>query len=404
MRGWKQYLYDEEGRVYLDGVNNVCHVGHCHPHVVKAGQQQMALLNTNTRYLHEHLVRYAQRLCATLPEPLSVCFFVCSGSEANELALRLARTHTGRQDIIVVDAAYHGNTTELINMSPYKHEGAGGTGAPAYVHKAPLADAYRGPYKRSDPGAGAKYARSIEEITQRHQVAALLCEALPGCGGQIVFPENYLKAAYRAVRSAGGVCIADEVQIGFGRVGTHFWGFESQGVVPDIVTMGKPIGNGHPLGAVMTTPEIAASFHNGMEYFNTFGGNPVSCAIGMAVLDVIEQEQLQEHALAVGSHLSNSLSALMEQYALLGDVRGSGLFLGVECVLDRATLTPAPAQAAYIVDRLKEHGILLSTDGPFHTVLKIKPPLSFSRADADVLVTTLEKVLAEKMRERRRIF
>jgi 4-aminobutyrate aminotransferase-like enzyme len=395
VRGWRQYLYDENGRAYLDGVNNVCHVGHCHPHVVKAGQQQMEVLNTNTRYLHENLARYAERLCARLPEPLRVCFFVCSGSEANELALRLARTHTGRKDVIVADVGYHGNTTELINISPYKYEGSGGTGAPAYVHKAPLADPYRGPYKRQDPEAGRKYALPIEEITRRHEIAAFICEALPGCGGQIVFPDNYLQEAYRAVRSAGGVCIADEVQIGFGRVGTHFWGFETQGVVPDIVTMGKPIGNGHPLGAVVTTPEIAASFHNGMEYFNTFGGNPVSCAIGMAVLDVIEQERLQEHAASVGTHLSSGLHALMQHYPLIGDVRGLGLFLGVECVLDRETLAPAPEQAAYVVNRLKEHGILLSTDGPFHNVLKIKPPLVFSREDADFLVATLEKVLAE---------
>lgn len=395
VRGWRQYLYDEHGRAYLDGVNNVCHVGHCHPHVVKAGQQQMAVLNTNTRYLHENLVRYAERLCATLPEPLRVCFFVCSGSEANELALRLARTHTGRKDVIVADAGYHGNTTELINISPYKHEGPGGAGAPAYVHKVPLADPYRGPHKRQDPEAGRKYARSIEEITRYHEIAAFICEALPGCGGQIVFPANYLKEAYRAVRSAGGVCIADEVQIGFGRVGTHFWGFETQGVVPDIVTMGKPIGNGHPLGAVVTTPEIATSFDNGMEYFNTFGGNPVSCAIGMAVLDVIEQEHLQEHASTVGAHLINGLHALMENHPLIGDVRGLGLFLGIECVLDRETLTPASEQATYIVNRLKDYSILLSTDGPFHNVLKIKPPLVFSRKDADFLVVALEKVLAE---------
>src|SRR5581483_11760599 len=230
-----------------------------------------------------------------------------------------------------------------------------------YVHRASLADPYRGPYRRRDPLAGEKYARDIHEIVQHNEIAAFICEALPGCGGQVVFPDNYLKTAYRAVRDAGGICIADEVQTGFGRVGTHFWGFETQGVIPDIVTMGKPIGNGHPLGAVVTTMEIAASFNNGMEYFNTFGGNPVSCAIGMAVLDVIEQEQLQKHAATVGAHLSNGLCALMERHLLLGDVRGPGLFLGIECVLDRETLAPAPAQATYLVNRLKEHGILLST-------------------------------------------
>src|SRR5579859_943461 len=395
VRGWQQYLYDENGRAYLDGVNNVCHVGHCHPHVVRAGQQQMAVLNTNTRYLHENLLQYAERLTATLPEPLRVCFFVCSGSEANELALRLARTHTRRNDLIVADVGYHGNTTELINISSYKYEGPGGFNPPSYVHKAPLADPYRGPYKRHDPQAGAKYAQPIAAIAQQHEIAAFICESLPGCGGQLVFPDNYLKEAYQAVRNAGGVCIADEVQTGFGRVGTHFWAFETQGVVPDIVTMGKPIGNGHPLAAVVTTPEIAASFNNGMEYFNTFGGNPVSCAVGMAVLDVIEQEQLQAHALDVGTYLMQGLSALMEKHTLIGDVRGLGLFIGIECVRDREMLTPAPAQAAYIVNRLKEHGILLSTDGPFHNVLKIKPPLVFSRENADFLVTTLDKIFAE---------
>lgn len=397
VRGWQQYLYDENGRAYLDAVNNVSHVGHCHPRVVKAGQEQMAVLNTNTRYLYDDLVLYAERLCATLPEPLSVCYFVCSGSEANELALRLARTHTHKQDIVVVDVAYHGNTTALIDISPYKHEGPGGTGAPGYVHKVPMPDVYRGPYKSSDQQAGKKYAQYVEAAVQRHQgeVAAFICESLLGCGGQIVLPDGYLKEAYRHVRNAGGVCIADEVQVGFGRVGTHFWGFETQDVVPDIVTMGKPMGNGHPLAAVVTTPEIAASFNNGMEYFNTFGGNPVSCAIGLAVLDVIADEQLQANALEVGQHLMDGLRKLMDTYPLIGDVRGLGLFVGIELVLDRATLAPAAAQAAYIANRMRERGILLSTDGPFHNVLKIKPPLVFTEANADFLVSTLDELLKE---------
>src|SRR5437763_3128789 len=395
-----QYLYDEDGRAYLDVVNNVSHVGHCHPRVVRVGQEQMAVLNTNTRYLHENLVRYASRLCATLPEPLSVCFFVCSGSEANELALRLARTHTGRKDLIVVDVAYHGNTTSLIEISPYKFEGPGGTGAPPYVHKVPMPDVYRGEYKQHDLHAGEKYARHVEQTileiqNNQSDVAAFICESLLGCGGQIVLPQHYLKEAYRYIRNAGGVCIADEVQVGFGRVGTHFWGFGTQGVVPDIVTMGKPIGNGHPLAAVVTTPEIAASFNNGMEYFNTFGGNPVSCAIGMAVLDVIAEEQLQANALQVGRHLMDGLRKLMEKHAIIGDVRGLGLFVGIELVLDRESLVPAAAQASYIATRMRERGILLSTDGPFYNVLKIKPPLVFTQANADFLVATLDEILAE---------
>ena len=402
VRGSMQYLYDENGRAYLDAVNNVSHVGHCHPRVAGAGQEQMAVLNTNTRYLHDNLVRYAQRICATLPESLSVCYFVCSGSEANELALRLARTHTQRKDTIVVDVAYHGNTTSLIEISPYKYEGPGGTGAPLYVHKVPMPDVYRGDHKKDDPQAGEKYARYVEEAVQKvknegGEVAAFICESLLGCGGQIVLPQHYLQEAYRHIRNAGGVCIADEVQVGFGRVGTHFWGFETQDVVPDIVTMGKPIGNGHPLAAVVTTPEIAASFNNGMEYFNTFGGNPVSCAIGLAVLDVIADEGLQEHAQRVGTYLMEGLRALMERHTLIGDVRGLGLFVGIELVLDRQTLEPAPGQASYITNRMRERGILLSTDGPFHNVLKIKPPMVFTEENADFLVGTLDEVLGEDL-------
>jgi 4-aminobutyrate aminotransferase-like enzyme/Ser/Thr protein kinase RdoA (MazF antagonist) len=400
VRGSMQYLYDMDGRKYLDAVNNVPHVGHSHPRVVRAAQEQMEVLNTNTRYLHEHLVRYAERLCATLPEPLRVCYFVCSGSEANELALRLARTHTRQKDTVVVDVAYHGNTSSLVEISPYKFNGPGGSGAPPYVHVVPMPDVYRGAYKQDDPSAGEKYARYVAEAIKQFQaegrgVGAFICESLLGCGGQIVLPDGYLQAAYRHARAAGGVCIADEVQTGFGRVGTHFWGFETQGVVPDIVTMGKPIGNGHPLGAVVTTPEIAASFNNGMEYFNTFGGNPVSCAIGMTVLDVIEEERLQTQALHVGTHLLDGLRGLMAKHPVVGDVRGLGLFLGIELVKNRTPLEPATQEAAYVANRMRECGILLSTDGPFHNVLKIKPPLVFNEANADFLVATLDRVLAE---------
>jgi 4-aminobutyrate aminotransferase-like enzyme/Ser/Thr protein kinase RdoA (MazF antagonist) len=400
VRGFRQYLYDEDGRRYLDAVNNVPHVGHCHPRVVKAGQEQMAVLNTNTRYLHENLARYAGRLCATLPAPLRVCYFVCSGSEANELALRLARVHTGSKETIVVEAGYHGNTTSLIEISSYKFDGPGGTGAPPHIHKVPMPDVYRGAYKRNDPHAGEKYAQhvaaAIAEIQRRGSSAgAFIAESILSCGGQIVLPENYLKEAYRHVRQAGGVCIADEVQTGFGRVGTHFWAFETQGVVPDIVTLGKPIGNGHPLGAVVTTPEIAASFANGMEYFNTYGGNPVSCVIGLAVLDVIRDEKLQAHALKTGARLVHGLRQLMSKHPLIGDVRGLGLFIGIELVLDRETLAPAAAPASYIANRMKARGILLSTDGPLHNVLKIKPPLVFTEADADFLVSTLDEILEE---------
>jgi len=400
VRGWRQFLYDEAGLAYLDVVNNVCHVGHCHPHVVRAGQRQLAVLNTNTRYLHDNIIEYAQQLTATLPDPLRVCFFVNSGSEANDLALRLARTYTGQTDTICLDAAYHGNLTSLIEISPYKFDGPGGRGAPPYVHTALMPDPYRGIYKGMSSESGARYASDVAAIIQRVQqagrgIAAFIAESVLGCGGQIVLPDGYLSAAFEHVRAAGGVCIADEVQVGFGRVGSHFWGFETQSVVPDIVTMGKPIGNGHPLGAVVTTPAIADAFANGMEYFNTFGGSPVSCAIGLAVLDVIKAEGLQAHALQVGQRLMAGLRGLMAHHPLIGDVRGLGLFVGVELVVDRTTLAPAPAHAAYVAERMRDHGILISTDGPFHNVLKLKPPLVFDEHDADRLVATLDKVLGE---------
>eukprot|EP01098_Paradermamoeba_levis_P016069 TRINITY_DN8458_c0_g1_i1.p1 TRINITY_DN8458_c0_g1~~TRINITY_DN8458_c0_g1_i1.p1 ORF type:complete len:362 (+),score=94.59 TRINITY_DN8458_c0_g1_i1:135-1220(+) len=305
VRGEKQFLYDENGRAYLDCVNNVCHVGHCHPDVVKAAEKQLSQLNTNTRYLHENITNYAKRLAATLPESLKVCYFVCSGSEANELALRLARAYTKRKDVVVVDTGYHGHTTSLIEISPYKYEGKGGFPKKKYVHKVDAPDTYRGRYKKGDRQAGEKYASQVKEVIgeakkEGRQIGSFICESILGCAGQVVLPPNYLKEAYRHIRDVGGVCIADEVQTGFGRVGSHFWAFQSQDVIPDIVTMGKPIGNGFPMAAVVTTKEIAEAFHNGMEYFNTFGGNPVACAVGLAVLEVIEKEKLQENSLKTG--------------------------------------------------------------------------------------------------------
>ena len=399
VRGWMQHLFDETGRAYLDAYNNVPLVGHSHPRVVRAVREQMALLNTNTRYLHDNLVRYAGRLAALMPPPLGVCFVLNSASEANELALRLARAHTGGEDIIVLDSAYHGHTTGLIDISPYKFAGPGGRGRKPWVHVAPLPDDYRGPFKRDDPEAGPKYAAAVgrlaEEAAARGGLAAFIAETLPSVAGQIVLPRGYLAGAYRHVRAAGGICIADEVQVGFGRLGTHFWGFETQGVVPDIVVLGKPIGNGFPLAAVVTTEAIAASFDNGMEFFSTFGGNPVACAAGLAVLDVMDDERLQERALRVGSHLIAGLRRLAGRHALIGDVRGSGLFLGVELVRDRRTLDPAAAEASYVVDRLRELGVLAGTDGPFHNVIKIRPPLCIGEADADILLAALDEVLDE---------
>ncbi len=400
VRGWMQYLYDDTGRAYLDVYNNVPLVGHSHPRVVQAAQAQLALLNTNTRYLHDNVNRYAERLTRLLPAPLRVCFFVNSGSEANELALRLARAHTGQKDIIVLEHAYHGHTSTLIDISPYKFDGPGGRGKKPWVHVAPLADDYRGAYRRGDKQAGAKYARHVAEILERTRaedrgVAAYIAETLPSVGGQIVFPPDYLAEVYRHVRGAGAVCIADEVQVGFGRLGTHFWGFETQGVVPDIVVLGKPIGNAFPLAAVITRPEIASSFNNGMEFFSTFGGNPVACAAGLAVLDVLEEENLQQNALRAGAHLFEGLKSLQARHTLIGDVRGSGLFLGIDLVLDRETRAAAPLQASYVVNRLRDCGILAGTDGPHHNVIKLRPPLVFNEADAELFIKTLDAILQE---------
>jgi 4-aminobutyrate aminotransferase-like enzyme/Ser/Thr protein kinase RdoA (MazF antagonist) len=400
VRGAGQYLFDDDGRRYIDAYNNVPHVGHSHPRVVRAASEQLSVLNTNTRYLHDSVNRYAERICSTLPDSLSVCYFVNSGSEANELAVRLARAHTRQRDMIVLEAAYHGNSTTLIDLSPYKHAGPGGNGAPEWVHTVPIPDVYRGAHRAGDPNAGELYAAYVQRVAallgeRGRKIAGYIAESLPSVGGQIVFPRGYLAAVYRHVRAAGGVCIADEVQTGYGRIGTHFWGFEQQGVTPDIVVLGKPIGNGYPIGAVITTPAIAASFDNGMEFFSTFGGSTVSCAVGLAVLDVVQQEGLQAHALAVGERMLTGLRPLMDRHAIVGDVRGSGLFLGVELVRDRSTLEPAGDEASFVANRMREEGILLGTDGPHHNVVKIRPPMPFSSDDADQLIGTLDEILAQ---------
>ncbi len=404
-RGWMQYLFDDRGQQYLDAYNNVPHVGHSHPRVVGAMLDQLRSLNTNTRYLHDTIWRYAERLCATLPEPLSVCYFVNSGSEANELALRLAHAHTGARDIVVLDAAYHGNTTTLIDISPHKFSGPGGSGRPDWVHVAPIPDDYRGSCKRGDPEAGRKYGDTIAELIDgvRRQDRALcgfIAETCPSVGGQVIPPPGYLEAAYRHVREAGGVCIADEVQTAYGRMGDTFYAFEAQHVVPDIVVLGKPIGNGHPLGAVVTSPGIAASFDNGMEFFSTFGGSTVSCAVGLAVLETVLDEDLQAHAYRVGTRLLKGLEELASRHEIIGDVRGAGLFIGVELVRDRVTLEPATAEASLVLDRMRERRILLGTDGAFRNVLKIRPPMPFHDWDADRLVVTLDEVFGSLITDR----
>jgi 4-aminobutyrate aminotransferase-like enzyme/Ser/Thr protein kinase RdoA (MazF antagonist) len=399
VRGRGTFLYDPMGRGYLDCVNNVAHVGHEHPRVVRAGQLQMGVLNTNTRYLHEMVLEYAERLGGLLPDPLSVCFFVNSGSEANELALRIARAHTGGDGVVAIEGGYHGITQGLIDASHYKHARAGGTGAPANVATVPVPDDYRGLHGRDVMDRANRYADHVRDAfaalkRAEHTPSAFIVESLLSCAGQIEPPTGYLAAAYRHAHRAGAVCIADEVQVGFGRTGT-LWGFQGGDGVPDIVTLGKPIGNGHPIGAVVTTPEIAASFANGMELFSTFGGNPVSAAIGLAVLDVLEEGRLEQHAAVVGSALKASLASLSMRHEVIGDVRGRGLFLGIELVRHRSAKTPAPDIASYVVNRAKELGVLLSTDGPDGNVIKIKPPLTFTQQDAERVVDVLDRVLAE---------
>ena len=400
VKGALQYLYDDKGNTFIDCVNNPSHVGHCHPVVVKRMQKQIATLNTNSRYLNDNIIEYAKRLTATLPPSLSVCYFTNSGSEANDLAVRMSRHFTKQKDIIVLDHAYHGTSTVAMEMSPYKFDSKGGFGQMPWIHKALNPDMYRGPYKYSDAEAGEKYAadiqRIIEELKNENKAPAVfICETLLGVGGQIPLPLNYLKEVYKYVRKAGGVCIADEVQVGFGRVGEKFWGFELQNVVPDIVVMGKPIGNGHPLAAVVVTNEIAEAFNNGLEYFNTFGGNPVSMAAGLAVLDVIETEKMQYHALETGNFLMDELRKLMNKFPIIGDVRGHGLFIGAEMVRSRETLEPGVPEIDVVVEKMKERGFLISTDGPLHNVLKIKPPMVFSKENAATLITNLDAVLSE---------
>jgi 4-aminobutyrate aminotransferase-like enzyme/Ser/Thr protein kinase RdoA (MazF antagonist) len=400
VQGALQYLYDDKGNTYIDCVNNPSHVGHCHPVVVKRMQKQIATLNTNSRYLHDNIVEYAKRLTATLPPSLSVCYFTNSGSEANDLAVRISRYYTKKKDIIVLDHAYHGTSTVAMEMSPYKFDSKGGFGQMPWIHKTMNPDMYRGPYKYSDAEAGRKYADDVQRIInelngEKKAPAVFICETLLGVGGQMPLPPNYLRHVYNYVRAAGGVCIADEVQVGFGRVGEKFWGFELQDVVPDIVVMGKPIGNGHPLAAVVVTNEIAESFNNGLEYFNTFGGNPVSMAAGLAVLDVIQQEEMQQHALATGNYLMEELKKLMNKYPIIGDVRGHGLFIGAEMVKGRDTLEPAVPEIDIVVEMMKEKGYLLSTDGPLHNVLKIKPPLTFNKYNADEMIVHLDQVLGQ---------
>ncbi|MDG1425059.1 MAG: aminotransferase class III-fold pyridoxal phosphate-dependent enzyme, partial [Paracoccaceae bacterium] len=334
------------------------------------------------------------------PDNLSVCMFVNSGSEANELALRLARAHSGGKDTIVLDEAYHGNTTGAIDISPYKFNRKNGVGKPEWVEIIAFPDDYQGAFLRDDPLAGEKFAAltdaAIDNIRRRGgRLACFIAETFPSVGGQIIPPKGYLEAVYSRVRAEGGVCIADEVQTGLGRLGENYFAFEEQGVVPDIIVLGKPLGNGHPIGAVVTTPEIADSFDNGVEFFSTFGASTLSCRIGKEVLDIVDQENLSQNAKIVGNRLLNGMELLKDKYDVVGDVRGRGLFLGLELVKDKVSKMPASALTCFVIERMRSKHVLLGTEGPHENVLKIRPPLTIDSPAADFLLSQLDETLKE---------
>ncbi|HEX9889390.1 MAG TPA: aminotransferase class III-fold pyridoxal phosphate-dependent enzyme [Nitriliruptorales bacterium] len=400
VRGRGSWFYDEDGLAYLDVINNVTHVGHANPRVADAVARQMRKLNTNSRFLYEGIATYSQRLADTLPDPLEVVFLVCTGSEANDLALRIARQVTGRRDVLVIDGAYHGNTSAVTGISPNRFDGPGGSGAPADTHPVTQPNRYRGAFGYDHPDPGAAYAQELGQVVDRlvaqdRPPAAFFAESLMGTAGQVVLPAGYLRDSFVRVRAAGGLCVSDEVQVGFGRMGERFWGFELGDVVPDIVTMGKPIGNGFPLAAVVTTREIADAFDNGMRYFNTFGGNPVACAAGNAVLDIIEEEGLQQRARDAGALLRDALAELGSRHEVIGDVRGVGLYVGVELVEDRATRQPARALAHDVTERLKDEGVVVYPNGDLSNIIKLKPPMTTPDDDLLLFAEVLDQVLSE---------
>ncbi len=398
VRGWRQYLLDEHGRSYLDAINNVAHVGHCHPVVSRAADRQTRRLYTNNRFLYDVMVEYAERLTALLPDPLRVVYFCNSGSEANDLALRLARAHTGRGDILSVAGAYHGNTTLTSDVGTSLLDNPSGGAPPAHIHPIPQPNLYRGRYGADDPEAGRRYAAEAGSVIASaadagRPIGAFIAEGLLGSPGAVLPPDGWLAHVYDLAHAAGAVSIADEVQVGFGRMGSHFWAFEMAGARPDIVTLGKMIGNGYPLSAVVTTPEVSDSFRRRATYFSTYGGNPVACAVGLAVLDVIRDEGLQASAASVGAHFKRGLEAVAAETDWIGAVHGRGLYMGVELVRDRAAKTPAAAEALWVAERMRERGIIVYPTGDYYNILKIKPPMVFSRANADFFCEQLLTVL-----------
>jgi len=393
VRGEGVWLYDADGRKYLDMYNNVPHVGHCHPQVVAAICEQASKLNTHTRYLHENVLDYAERLTEKFGPQLDTAMFCCTGSEANELALRIARSATGGEGLIVTDFAYHGNSKAIHEIST---EDCRADKLPPYVLTVPNPDCYRGRYRDED--AGVLYAAHVQQaIDTLHErgikPAAFVIDTIISSGGVVAPPPGYLGQAAEIIHAAGGLFVADEVQPGFGRTGNHFWGFEVDELLPDIVTMGKPMGNGHPIAAVVTSADLATAFSQAHGYFNTFGGNPVSCAAALAVLDVIENEKLQENALTLGQYMLAGLNRLAAQHAEIGDVRGNGLFIAVEFVNDPLERTPATELTRRLVNDLRDRGVLTGSIGPDNNILKLRPPMVLQRDDADLMLQTLEDSL-----------
>ena len=412
--GRGSYMRDVDGNMHLDCCNNVAACGHAHPAIVAAGTAELAMIQTNGRFLHPIRQRFLTKLLATFPPELNTVYLVNSGSEANDLALRMSRMHALRMgvaaepdSVIVLDSAYHGHTQALVDISPYKWAQAidGRNYQPASTYVTPAPDTFRGKHRASKVGgvgaASMLYSRDVENIVNtKGGVGTFIAESILGCGGQVVMPPGYLEKAYAAVRSKGGVCIADEVQTGFARSGSHFWAFQTYGVVPDIVTCGKPMGNGYPVAAVICRREVADSFAStGIEYFNTYGGNSVACAISEAVLDTIASEDLQGNALRVGEYIQAAFQPLLEKYDWIGEVRGFGLFQGVEFVKSRkdANLQPHPDLTKFVVDFLRYKRVIISRDGPDENVIKIKPPLVFSKFDVEKLVAEVDNALAEAL-------
>lgn len=394
VEGHMQYLYDETGRRYLDGFGGIVtvSVGHCHPKIVAAVNRQNEILqHTTTIYLNPCVAEYAQDLAGRMPGDLKVCYFVNSGSEANDLAILMARASTGNFDVLALRNCYHGGSMQTMGLTSH-HTWKFNVPHSFGVHHAIFPDRLRGPYGYDDPQAGPKYAADVQNLIEfgtPGRVAAFIAESIQGVGGAVVFPDGYLKAAYGHVRAAGGLCIADEVQSGFARTGSHFWGFETQGVIPDIVTMAKGIGNGAALAAVVTTPAIAQALTSRI-HFNTFGGNPVTCTQGRAVLQVIEEEGIQANAARIGTLLKAGFDALERKYDIIGDVRGLGLMLGIELVKDRTSKAPAKEECVRVFERCRELGLLIGKGGLHGNVLRIKPPMCLTAADADFMLDVLD--------------